>query len=56
MLKGKLGLRWRGAILVTLGAAVPIGYVVWSGGPEAANRKAQEAAPATADEPVDAPD
>lgn len=44
MLKGKLGLRWRGAILVTLGAAVPIGYVVWSGGPDAKNREAARAA------------
>jgi hypothetical protein len=42
MLKGKLGLRWRGAILVSLGAAVPLGYVLWSGGPEGANRKAAE--------------
>jgi hypothetical protein len=33
MIKGKLGLRWRGALLVSLGAAVPIGYVVLSGGP-----------------------
>ena len=55
MLKGKLGLRWRGAILVTLGAAVPIGYVVWSGGPEAANRSA-ERAPAPVDEPAATPD
>ena len=33
MIKGKLGLRWRGALLVSLGAAVPIAYVVLSGGP-----------------------
>jgi hypothetical protein len=49
MLKGRLGLRWRGAILVTAGAAVPLGYVIWSGGPEAANRKAAAAEKATAD-------
>lgn len=55
MLKGKLGLRWRGAILVSLGAAVPIGYVVWSGGPDAANKKAQRA-PAVVDEPAETPD
>jgi len=55
MLKGKLGMRWRGAILVTLGAAVPIGYVVWSGGPDAANRRAEQAPPA-ADEPAETPD
>jgi hypothetical protein len=35
MIKGKLGLRWRGALLVSLGAAVPIAYVVLSGGPSA---------------------
>jgi hypothetical protein len=55
MLKGKLGLRWRGAILVSMGIAVPIGYVVWSGGPEAANRRA-ESAPAPADDPAGTPD
>lgn len=37
MIKGKLGLRWRGTVLVTLGAAVPIAYVVLSGGPEASS-------------------
>jgi hypothetical protein len=42
MLKGRLGLRWRGAVLVSLGAAVPLGYVIWSGGPEGANRKGAE--------------
>lgn len=35
MLPGKKGLVGRGAILALLGAAVPIGYVVLSGGPEA---------------------
>ncbi|MEZ4366223.1 MAG: PepSY-associated TM helix domain-containing protein [Kofleriaceae bacterium] len=35
MIKGRLGLRWRGTILVGLGIAVPIAYVVLSGGPEA---------------------
>lgn len=52
MLKGKLGLRWRGAILVTLGAAVPIAYVVLSGGPDAKNRAAQEAAGAAETAPA----
>jgi hypothetical protein len=33
MLPGKNGLRGRGWVLVLLGAAVPIGYVVLSGGP-----------------------
>jgi hypothetical protein len=35
MIKGRLGLKWRGMILVSLGIAVPITYVVLSGGPEA---------------------
>jgi hypothetical protein len=57
MLKGKLGLRWRGALLVGLGAAVPIGYVVWSGGPDAANKKAAaEAAKPAAAPPAPTPD
>jgi hypothetical protein len=54
MLKGRLGLRWRGTILVALGAGVPIGYVVWSGGPEAANKKASRQAPE--EEPAPTPD
>lgn len=35
MIKGRLGLKWRGAILVSAGIAVPLCYVLWSGGPEA---------------------
>jgi len=35
MIKGRLGLRWRGALLVGAGIAVPLCYVLWSGGPEA---------------------
>jgi hypothetical protein len=44
MLKGRLGLRWRGLIFVSLGVAVPIGYVVWSGGPEAHSGQGKKAA------------
>lgn len=33
MIKGKLGLRWRGTILVGAGVAVPVLYLVISGGP-----------------------
>jgi uncharacterized protein len=33
MIKGRLGLRWRGAALIALGLAGPIGYLVASGGP-----------------------
>lgn len=43
MIKGKKGLRWRGAALLALGAAVPIAYVVWSGGPAAEQRATREA-------------
>ena len=38
MIKGKKGLKWRGTVLLLLGASVPIAYVSWSGGPDAANR------------------
>lgn len=37
MIPGRKGLVGRGAAIALLGAAVPIGYVVWSGGPEAKN-------------------
>ncbi len=33
MIKGRLGLQWRGALLVGIGIAVPVVYVVWAGGP-----------------------
>lgn len=33
MIKGRLGLKWRGTILVTAGVAVPVLYLVLSGGP-----------------------
>lgn len=33
MIKGRLGLRWRGAVLVSLGVAIPAAYVLLSGGP-----------------------
>jgi hypothetical protein len=44
MIKGRLGLRWRGALLVSLGIAVPIAYVVLSGGPGAKGGTEQTAA------------
>jgi hypothetical protein len=46
MIKGKKGLKWRGALLLALGAGVPLGYVVWSGGPSAANKAHRDAPPA----------
>jgi hypothetical protein len=56
MIKGRLGLRWRGAILVSLGIAAPAGYVVLSGGPSAHSGDGK--APTTASappEPVERP-
>jgi len=35
MLKGRLGLKWRGTLLVGLGLAAPVAYIVLSGGPGA---------------------
>jgi len=37
MIPGRKGLVGRGAVIALLGAAVPVGYVVLSGGPEAQN-------------------
>ena len=37
MIPGRKGLVGRGALIAALGAAVPVGYVVLSGGPEAKN-------------------
>ncbi|MBA3462651.1 MAG: hypothetical protein H0T46_22030 [Deltaproteobacteria bacterium] len=47
MIKGRLGLKWRGAVLISAGIAVPLGYVVLSGGPNASNAKVA----ATANDP-----
>ncbi|HEU0033248.1 MAG TPA: hypothetical protein VFQ53_21595 [Kofleriaceae bacterium] len=35
MIKGKLGLRWRGTALIGVGLAAPVAYIVLSGGPGA---------------------
>jgi len=35
MIKGRLGLRWRGTALVAIGVAAPVLYIVLSGGPGA---------------------
>jgi len=37
MIKGKLGLAWRGTIVIALGVLVPVLYVVISGGPNNRN-------------------
>ncbi|HVV87287.1 MAG TPA: hypothetical protein VHE35_29805 [Kofleriaceae bacterium] len=55
MIKGKKGLRWRGAALAAAGISVPIAYVAWSGGPEAAlHAPAKPAAEATGAPPPSA--
>lgn len=33
MIKGRLGWRWRGTLLVAAGVAVPLSYLLWTGGP-----------------------
>lgn len=48
MIPGRKGLLGRGAVIALLGAAVPVAYVVWSGGPEAKNGSAPPASPAAA--------
>lgn len=51
MIKGRLGLRWRGAALITVGLAAPIGYIVLSGGPGAQKTERVAAKPGEADSP-----
>lgn len=41
MIKGRLGLKWRGTILISIGFAVPVLYVALAGGPN--NQKDKEA-------------
>src|SRR5690606_10982804 len=52
MIKGRLGLRWRGAILISAGVSVPIAAVLLSG-PDA--RRSQTAVVETASPPSPAP-
>lgn len=49
MIKGKLGLRWRGAALIAVGLAGPIGYLVVSGGPGAQRTERVAARPGEVD-------
>jgi uncharacterized protein len=51
MIKGRLGLRWRGALLVTLGLAGPLGYIVLSGGPGAQKTERTTDRPGEVDTP-----
>ncbi|HEU4734247.1 MAG TPA: PepSY-associated TM helix domain-containing protein [Kofleriaceae bacterium] len=51
MIKGRLGLRWRGATLIAVGLAAPIGYIVLSGGPGAQNTERVAQKPGEVDPP-----
>jgi hypothetical protein len=55
MIKGRLGLRWRGATLIALGLAAPIGYLVLSGGPGAQRTERATTRPGEVDPPTAAP-
>jgi hypothetical protein len=55
MIKGRLGLRWRGAVMISLGVAVPLTYVVVSGGPEAKGGEPRVAAAPVAPPVAQAP-
>jgi hypothetical protein len=52
MIKGRLGLRWRGALLITLGLAAPLGYIIASGGPGAQKTERVAARPGEVDAPA----
>lgn len=52
MIKGRLGLRWRGAVLIALGLAGPLGYIVLSGGPGAQRTERVAARPGEVDPPA----
>jgi len=51
MIKGRLGLRWRGATLIAIGLAGPLGYIVLSGGPGAQATERVAARPGEVDPP-----
>jgi hypothetical protein len=55
MIKGRLGLRWRGAALIALGLAGPLGYIVLSGGPGAQRTERVAARPGEVDPPAPGP-
>lgn len=55
MIKGRLGLRWRGAALMAAGLALPIGYIVLSGGPGAQSTERVATRPGEVDPPAASP-
>jgi len=54
MIKGRLGLRWRGAALIAIGLVAPIGYIVVSGGPGAPSTEKRAVRPGEVDPPAPA--
>ncbi|HET9625027.1 MAG TPA: PepSY-associated TM helix domain-containing protein [Kofleriaceae bacterium] len=56
MIKGKLGLRWRGTILIVAGLVAPIGYIIGSGGPGAQKTERTTTKPGEVEAPGEAPD
>ena len=46
MIKGRLGFKWRGAILIGAGVAVPVLYVALAGGPGSQKTTQPDEAPA----------
>ena len=52
MIKGRLGLRWRGAALISLGLAGPLGYIILSGGPGAQKTERVAQRPGEVDTPA----
>jgi hypothetical protein len=42
MIKGRLGLKWRGTVLISTGIAVPVLYIALAGGPNSQHTKAPE--------------
>ena len=56
MIKGRNGLKWRGLAGLALGIGVPVVYVQWSGGPQAAVRRGAENARSEAEPTAAAPD
>jgi hypothetical protein len=52
MIKGKLGLRWRGTLLISAGLAAPLLYIVIAGGPESQKTEEKVAAPAPGEDGI----
>jgi hypothetical protein len=51
MIKGRLGLRWRGGVLIAIGLGGPLGYIVLSGGPGAQKTERVAEKPGEVDPP-----